>query len=43
MYLDLVRDFDLEYIFLSGWVKQILGLEANKVVNIHPGPLGKYG
>jgi phosphoribosylglycinamide formyltransferase-1 len=43
MYLGLVKEFDLDYIFLSGWVKQILGLKANKVINIHPGPLGEYG
>lgn len=32
-----------EYVFASGWIKFIKGIPANRCINIHPGPLGKYG
>ncbi len=43
-YQQLMKEYGIEYVFLSGWMKQVLGLKANKVVNIHPGPIhGEYG
>lgn len=43
-YLDIVKEYDLEYIFLSGWLVYVIWLEPNKTVNIHPGPLNEpYG
>jgi len=43
IYRELKKKYGLKYIFLSGYIKQIFGLAANEVINIHPGPLGKYG
>lgn len=43
IYRELKEKYGLKYIFLSGYIKQIFGLAAHEVVNIHPGPLGKYG
>ncbi len=43
-YQELIRNHGIEYVFLSWWMKQVLWLEANMVVNIHPGPIqGEYG
>lgn len=43
-YQELMRIHGIEYVFLSWWMKQVLGLKANKVINIHPGPIqGEYG
>jgi len=36
--LGIMRDNHLDYIFLSGWIKQVLWLPMEKVINIHPGP-----
>lgn len=44
IYQDIVEKYDLEYVFLSGWLKYIIWLKPNKTVNIHPGPLKEpYG
>ncbi|MDP2090353.1 MAG: formyltransferase family protein [Candidatus Gracilibacteria bacterium] len=37
-YLGIVQDYNLDYVFLSGWFVYVIGLEPNKTVNIHPGP-----
>jgi len=37
--LGIMRDNHLDYIFLSGWIKQVLWLPMEKVINIHPGSL----
>lgn len=36
--LGIMRDYNLDYILLSGWIKHILWLPMKKVINIHPGP-----
>lgn len=38
-YLDIMEKYQLEYIFLSWWLVQVLWYEPNKTVNIHPGPI----
>lgn len=37
-YLWIVQDYNLDYVFLSGWFVYVIWLEPNKTVNIHPGP-----
>lgn len=36
--LGIMRDNNLDYIFLSGWIKYVLWLPMEKVINIHPWP-----
>ena len=40
-YQELTRDVDL--VCLSGWLKLVTGLDPKKTINIHPGPLPKFG
>lgn len=42
-YQDLIRLFDAEWVMLSGWLKLVVGLDPKRTVNIHPGPLPKFG
>jgi len=43
-YKEIVEKYDLEYVFMSWWLKYILWLTPNKTVNIHPGPVEEpYG
>lgn len=42
-YQKIVRSWDPDYIMCSGWLKPISGLTESKVINIHPGPLPKFG
>ncbi len=38
MYRKILQENNLDYIFLSGWMRYVLELPVNKTVNIHPGP-----
>ena len=38
-----VEKYKADYVMLSGWLKFVKGLEIGKTINIHPGPLGKFG
>lgn len=40
-YQEITKDFDL--IALSGWLKLVTGLDPRKTINIHPGPLPRFG
>jgi len=42
-YVDLVKFFDADYVALSGWLKLTRGLDPRTTINIHPGPLPKFG
>jgi phosphoribosylglycinamide formyltransferase-1 len=42
-YQHLVRHFQADYVMLSGWLKLVAGLEPARTVNIHPGPLPRFG
>lgn len=35
--------YKADYVMLSGWLKLVIGLEAAKTINIHPGPLSRFG
>lgn len=38
-YRDFVKDFNAAFVMLSGWDWPVDGLEADRVINIHPAPL----
>jgi phosphoribosylglycinamide formyltransferase-1 len=44
-----VRKYSADFVMCSGWLKLVKGLDPDKTINIHPGPLpdfggpGKYG
>lgn len=40
-YREIVGDADL--VCLSGWLKLVTGLDPRKTINIHPGPLPRFG
>jgi len=40
-YRKITKDADL--VCLSGWLKLAIGLDSQKTINIHPGPLPKFG
>jgi phosphoribosylglycinamide formyltransferase-1 len=42
-YQDLVRQFHADYVMLSGWLKLVAGLDPSRTINIHPGPLPRFG
>jgi phosphoribosylglycinamide formyltransferase 1 len=42
-YQRLVRETGAEWVALSGWLKLALGLDPAKTINIHPGPLPRFG
>ncbi len=42
-YQNLVAGFRADYVMLSGWLKPVRGLDPARTVNIHPGPLPKFG
>lgn len=42
-YKDFVRYFKAEYVMLSGWLKLVAGLDPARTINIHPGPLPRFG
>jgi len=42
-YQNLVRYFQADYVMLSGWLKLAAGLDPARTINIHPGPLPRFG
>jgi folate-dependent phosphoribosylglycinamide formyltransferase PurN len=42
-YQNFVRYFDADYVMLSGWLKLVAGLNPARTINIHPGPLPRFG
>ncbi len=38
IYISIMHEYDLEYIFLSWWLKYVLWLPVEKTINIHPWP-----
>jgi phosphoribosylglycinamide formyltransferase 1 len=42
-YHDFVKHFQADYVMLSGWLKLATGLDPGRTVNIHPGPLPRFG
>jgi phosphoribosylglycinamide formyltransferase 1 len=42
-YQNFVRYFGADYVMLSGWLKLAAGLDPARTVNIHPGPLPRFG
>ncbi|OGI26695.1 MAG: hypothetical protein A2359_03395 [Candidatus Moranbacteria bacterium RIFOXYB1_FULL_43_19] len=42
-YQQLISLFDADFIMLSGWLKLVAGLEPARTINIHPGPLPRFG
>jgi phosphoribosylglycinamide formyltransferase 1 len=42
-YRNLVKYFNADYVMLSGWLKLVAGLDPARTINIHPGPLPRFG
>ena len=42
-YQNFVRYFNADYVMLSGWLKLVAGLDPARTINIHPGPLPRFG
>jgi len=42
-YQNLVKHFQADYVMLSGWLKLVTGLDPARTINIHPGPLPRFG
>jgi phosphoribosylglycinamide formyltransferase 1 len=42
-YQSLVKYFNADYVMLSGWLKLVAGLDPARTINIHPGPLPRFG
>jgi folate-dependent phosphoribosylglycinamide formyltransferase PurN len=42
-YKKLVASYKADYVMCSGWLKPIAGLPERMVINIHPGPLPRFG
>jgi phosphoribosylglycinamide formyltransferase-1 len=42
-YRNFVRYFNADYVMLSGWLKLVAGLDPARTINIHPGPLPRFG
>ncbi len=42
-YQEIVSKWNPNVIALSGWLKLVTGLPGDKTINIHPGPLPKFG
>ena len=42
-YRNFVRYFAADYVMLSGWLKLVAGLDPSRTINIHPGPLPRFG
>jgi phosphoribosylglycinamide formyltransferase-1 len=38
-----VRKYQADFVMCSGWLKFVRGLDPAKTVNIHPGPLPRFG
>ncbi len=42
-YRNFARYFNADYVMLSGWLKLVQGLDPARTINIHPGPLPRFG
>ena len=42
-YQNFVKYFNPDYVMLSGWLKLVSGLDPTRTINIHPGPLPRFG
>lgn len=42
-YQNFVKHFNADYVMLSGWLKLVSGLDPARTINIHPGPLPRFG
>ncbi len=42
-YQNFLKYFDADYVMLSGWLKLVAGLDPARTINIHPGPLPRFG
>lgn len=42
-YQRIIKETGAEWISLSGWLKLVKGLDPARTINIHPGPLPKFG
>jgi len=42
-YRAFIRKYQADFVMCSGWLKFVRGLDPAKTVNIHPGPLPKFG
>jgi len=42
-YVKIVQEYQPDLISLSGWLKTVKGLDPRKTINIHPGPLPRFG
>jgi phosphoribosylglycinamide formyltransferase 1 len=42
-YQNFVKVFQADYVMLSGWLKLVAGLDPARTINIHPGPLPRFG
>ena len=42
-YQNFVKYFNADYAMLSGWLKLAAGLDPARTINIHPGPLPRFG
>ncbi|MFA5993428.1 MAG: formyltransferase family protein [Parcubacteria group bacterium] len=38
-----VKNFQADFVMCSGWLKMVRGLDSAKTINIHPGPLPRFG
>jgi len=42
-YQKYVEQFKADFVMLSGWLKLVAGLDPARTINIHPGPLTRFG
>jgi len=42
-YQGLVQMYQPDFVMCSGWLKLVRGLRPDRTINIHPGPLPKFG
>jgi phosphoribosylglycinamide formyltransferase 1 len=42
-YRNFVKYFNADYVMLSGWLKLVAGLDPARTINIHPGPVPRFG
>ena len=42
-YQSFVEKYEADFVMCSGWLKFVRGLDPAKTVNIHPGPLPRFG
>jgi phosphoribosylglycinamide formyltransferase-1 len=42
-YRAFVKKYEADFVMCSGWLKFVKGLDPAKTVNIHPGPLPRFG